>query len=324
MNVLITGSSGYIGRTLVKKIGNSCQRGNMWLVDTNIYNQESVPHPVSWNVFHMIYDTDVRSYREMERLVAKADIIIPLAAIVGMPACDKNPQEAIDVNTESIRRLVKMLSPEQRLIYPNTNSGYGVGPDGMCTEETPLNPVSVYGTSKCEAEKIVLDHPNSLVFRLATVFGVSPRMRIDLLVNDLVFRAFFDKKISVFEPHARRNYVHVKDVAEAFYWAINNGGQQQVYNFGNDEANSTKLELVKLIREYLDFTYTINNDKEDPDKRDYYVSSQKLKGAGFQAEISLRMGIAELIRFYKGHMKEDSICEVPRVPTRALELMRNA
>lgn len=317
MNILITGGAGYIGQKLAPHLSDN----NLVTVVDNLYHGQTFDvKPKLHNI--LFINNDVRNYRQLKKAVDRADVVIPLAALVGMPLCEKHPGEAVDVNRNSIRKLVDMLSPRQRIIFPNTNSGYGVGPEGMCTEETEICPVSIYGTSKCQAEEIVLQHPNSLVFRLATVFGVSPRMRIDLLVNDLVYRGMFHKKIDVFQPNARRNYVHVEDVVEAFSWAIKNGGNQQVYNFGNDEANSTKIELVNLIREYLDFAVTINTTTEDPDKRDYYVSSAKLANLGFKAELSLRYGINELIRYYNNFYKAYQF--LPTVRAEQLRLMRNA
>jgi nucleoside-diphosphate-sugar epimerase len=219
---------------------------------------------------------------------------------VGAPACDKHPKDAKEINYDSIVSMLKQLSPQQYVIFPNTNSGYGQVPDGICTEETPLNAISLYGKLKDEIENIVLAHGNSTVYRLATVFGYSYRQRIDLLINTLVYEAVFNGKVQLFDGHYRRNYVHVADIARAFTWSIFNRKNLagEVYNLGNDKINTTKEKLVELIREHIPFEIEVVN-KTDPDKRDYLVSSKKLHNAGFVAGLGLHHGIKEMVNFYK-------------------------
>jgi len=236
------------------------------------------------------------------RGLRSADVVIPLAALVGAPACHADPTTAQSVNVDAILTLLEMRSPSQRVLYPTTNSGYGIGEPGKyCTEETPLRPISLYGTTKVTAENAVLEAGNSLTFRLATVFGMSPRMRIDLLVNDFVYRAVHDRTVVVFEGHAKRNYIHVRDAARAFLHGMQHfdAMQGQPYNVGLSDANLSKLELCDAIKEQLPgFVYLEAPVGEDPDKRDYVVSNARVEGTGFQPKYSLKMGIAELIKGY--------------------------
>jgi nucleoside-diphosphate-sugar epimerase len=238
----------------------------------------------------------------MQKLVADADLVIPLAALVGAPLCARDESGAISVNQGAIEMLCRILRPEQKLIYPTTNSGYGVGDKGkFCTEETPLRPISLYGVTKVRAEEAVLARPNGLTFRLATVFGMSPRMRLDLLVNDFVYRAVHDRAVLIFEGHFQRNYIHIRDVARVFIHAINNfeAMKGRAYNVGLEEANLTKLELCAKIKEHLpEFVYVEAPIGEDPDKRDYLVSNQRILGTGFRPEWDLDRGIRELIKGY--------------------------
>jgi nucleoside-diphosphate-sugar epimerase len=245
---------------------------------------------------------DCRDETTMKKLVKDNDIIIPLAALVGVPLCNRDEIGTISTNRDAIGILVKLLSKEQRIIMPVTNSGYGVGQKGIyCTEETPLNPISTYGKTKVEAEKFVLDRGNGISLRLATVFGMSPRMRIDLLVNDFTYRAVKDRFIVIFEGHFKRNYIHVKDVTNAFIHSINNFDtmKNQPYNVGLSEANLSKLELCERIKKHLpEFVYMESEVGKDPDKRDYIVSNEKIEKTGFKPQNSLDMGIKELIKGY--------------------------
>ncbi len=229
-------------------------------------------------------------------------MIIPLAAIVGAPACQADQTASRSTNLEAIKLLLELRSPQQKVLYPTTNSGYGIGEKGkFCTEETPLRPISLYGVTKVEAEKAVLDAGNSLTFRLATVFGMSPRMRIDLLVNDFVYRAVNDRTVVVFEGHAKRNYIHVRDVARAFLHGLNNFStmQGQPYNVGLSDANLSKLELCATIKEHVPgFVYLEAPVGEDPDKRDYIVSNAKIERTGFRPAHCLDDGIQELMKGY--------------------------
>jgi nucleoside-diphosphate-sugar epimerase len=236
----------------------------------------------------------------MRPLVAQADVIIPLAALVGAPACDQHKTEATTTNLDAVTMLCAMAGTDQQLIYPTTNSGYGIGEKGkFCTEDTPLRPISLYGVSKVEAEKAILDRTNSISFRLATVFGMSSRMRLDLLVNDFVYRAVNDRAVLVFEGHFKRNYIHVQDVARVFLHAIDHFDimKGQPFNVGLEDANLSKLELCAEIKKQLPgFTYIEAAIGEDPDKRDYIVSNARILATDFSPQWSLQRGIRELIK----------------------------
>ena len=237
----------------------------------------------------------------MAPLLARADIVIPLAALVGAPLCDRDPMAATSTNLQAIVDMVPHLSPSQQVIMPVSNSGYGVGePDTFCTEETPLRPVSLYGRDKVAAERVLLErHPSTITLRLATVFGMSPRMRLDLLVNDFTYRACTDRFIVLFESHFKRNFIHVRDVARAFLHAIDNFDAMQgsPYNVGLSEANLSKRELCERIREHVpSFVFRESEINRDPDKRDYIVSNEKIERTGFRPAFSLDDGIRELIK----------------------------
>src|SRR6266852_1809214 len=246
---------------------------------------------------------DARDASLLRKLIAKADIVIPLAALVGAPLCAQDPVNAVSVNRDAVIQLLGMLSKSQRLVFPNSNSGYGIGQRNQyCTEETPLRPVSLYGTTKTEAEQAILDSGNGITLRLATVFGMSPRMRLDLLVNDFTYRAVTDRAVIVFEGHFKRNYIHVRDVAKAFMHAIANyiSMNNQPYNVGLSAANLSKLELCARIREHApQFVYVEAAIGEDPDKRDYIVSNAKLEATGWQSQFSLDAVITELLKAYQ-------------------------
>jgi nucleoside-diphosphate-sugar epimerase len=230
-------------------------------------------------------------------------VIIPLAAIVGFPACAKDPKLAWEINYNQIETILKELSDQQMILYPNTNSGYGIGDsESECTELSPLNPISVYGESKCAAEKLLLENTSALCFRLATVFGSSIRMRTDLLVNEFVYKALTDKYIVVFEKDFRRNFIHIQDVGRVFTHALNNYDtmKHNVYNVGLSDANLTKQQLLEKIKEYIpDFAITYSDFYEDPDKRDYIVSNKKIENTGWKPRYSLDDGIKELIKSYQ-------------------------
>ena len=238
----------------------------------------------------------------MKSLVKKNEFIIPLAALVGAPLCEKNKKEAIQVNLNSIKKLMGMLSKNNKIIYLTTNSGYGVGEKNKyCDEKSPLNPVSLYGRTKVDAEKIVMKFKSCIGFRLATVFGFSYRMRTDLLVNNFVFTAIKKKKLTIYEPHFRRNYIHVNDVVDGIIYSLNNFNRlkSNVYNLGLSSANLTKLMLAKKIKRQLKFTkIKIVKNKKDPDQRDYYVSNKKIEKKGFKAKIDIDDGIKELIKVF--------------------------
>ena len=245
---------------------------------------------------------DARDERIVEPLTREADVVIPLAALVGAPLCDRDAIGTASTNRDAVVMLTRILSPAQRIVIPNTNSGYGIGKPGVpCTEDSPLNPISLYGRTKVEAEKAVLERSNSISLRLATVFGMAPRMRIDLLVNEFVYRAVKDRVVVLFEADFTRNYIHIRDVARAFLHAIDNfeAMQGQCYNVGLSDANLTKRQLCAVIQTYVPNFLTLEAPLgEDPDKRDYIVSNEKIERSGFKPAHSLDHGIQELIKGY--------------------------
>jgi nucleoside-diphosphate-sugar epimerase len=297
LKILITGGAGYIGSVLTPMLLSKGFR--VTVLDNFMYHQNSLTDCCAYDTFEVIRG-DCRNESTIKPLVANADVLIPLAALVGAPLCDRDKIGAQSINTEAVRLITRLASKQQRIVIPNTNSGYGIGEKGkLCTEDSPLNPISLYGASKVEAEKAVLDHPNGMSFRLATVFGMSPRMRIDLLVNDFVHRAMTDRAVVIFEGHFKRNFIHVKDVARAFLHAIENfeSMKGKPYNVGLDDANLSKLELCAEIQKQLPkFIYLEAPIGEDPDKRDYIVSNARLSATGYAPEWSLQRGITELIK----------------------------
>src|SRR3989338_1465022 len=299
-NILVTGGAGYLGSVLVPEL---LRRGHsVTVLDTFMFGQNSLLECCAFKSFDVVR-ADARDEDILQKYLHKADYIIPLAALVGAPLCGRDKIGTITTNKDAIVSLTKLASKEQRIIYPCTNSGYGIGQkDTYCTEETPLKPISLYGIAKVEAEKALLDRGNSITLRLATVFGMSPRMRIDLLVNDFVYRAVTDRFVVVFEGHFKRNYIHIRDVARAFIHAMNNFGamKNEPYNVGLSDANLSKLELCVKIKEQIpDFVYLESPIGEDPDKRDYIVSNEKIERTGFKPVYSLEMGIRELIKGYR-------------------------
>ena len=272
------------------------------VLDNFMWRQNSLLECAANEKFELVRG-DCRDEGILKDLLKKADTIIPLAALVGAPLCNRDKIGAVTINRDAVASIAKLASKEQRIIIPTTNSGYGIGQKGIhCTEETPLNPITLYGKVKMEAEKIVLDRGNSISFRLATVFGASPRMRIDLLVNDFTYRAVKDRFVIVFEGHFKRNYIHVRDVARAFMHAMDHFQKMknEAYNVGLSDANISKLELCAKIKEQIpDFVCLESPVGEDPDKRDYIVSNEKIERTGFKPVHSLEMGIRELIKAYK-------------------------
>ncbi|HEV3004170.1 MAG TPA: NAD(P)-dependent oxidoreductase [Pirellulales bacterium] len=297
--VLVTGGAGYLGSVLVPAL--LAEGHAVTVLDNFMFHQDSLLACCAEPGFSVVRG-DCRDETTLARALADADIIVPLAAIVGAPACQADQTASRSTNLDAIKLLIKLRSTRQRIIYPTTNSGYGIGEKGkFCTEETPLRPISLYGVTKVEAERAVLDAGNSVTFRLATVFGMSPRMRIDLLVNDFVYRAVNDRTVTVFEGHAKRNYIHVRDVARAFLHAMRHFDrlQGQAYNVGLSDANLSKLELCAKIREHLGgFVFLEAPVGEDPDKRDYIVSNAKIEATGYRPVHSLDAGIRELIKGY--------------------------
>jgi nucleoside-diphosphate-sugar epimerase len=266
-------------------------------VDSLFYNQIPVPTILKHKNFSF-YKLDINNNGSIKPLVEKADTVVHLAALVGMPICKKHPDLAILTNRDSTRKIVKILSPKQRIISMDSNSGYGTGGETALTEESPINPLSLYAETKYKAGLAILEHEYGTVFRLATVMGLSHRTRLDLLVNNLVYNAFFDKKLSIFEGHVRRNYVHINDVINTVINCIPDiKTHKQIYNLGNDKCNCTKEELIMKIKDYTNITVTKSN-KTDLDKRDYIISNEKIHKLGYRADIGLDETIQELLQFY--------------------------
>lgn len=297
--VLVTGAAGYLGSALVPLLLESGYE--VTALDTFARGGTELAACCAYKTFTPVRG-NVRDEALMAPLVAAADVIIPLAALVGAPLCKRDPLTATAVNRDAIVQLVKQVSKNQKLLFPTTNSGYGIGEKGKeCTEETPLRPISLYGVDKVDAEKAVLDGGNGITFRLATVFGMAPRMRIDLLVNDLTLRAVMDKSVVIFEGHFKRNYIHVRDVANTFLFGIRNYDKlnNRPFNVGLSEANLSKIELCQRIQKHVPgFVYVEAPIGEDPDKRDYIVSNAKLEGEGWRPQHSLDDGIIELVKGY--------------------------
>ena len=299
MKVLITGGAGYLGSVIVGKLLNAGDE--VVVLDKLLFNQTSLLQYTSNPNFKFIYG-DVRNESLLEKLCKEADAIIPLAAIVGFPACAADPQLAKEINFKQIVNIVR-FSKGKKILYPNTNSGYGIA-EGQteCTEESPLTPISVYGQTKCDAENFLRTSTDAITFRLATVFGVSPRMRTDLLVNDFTYKAITDKYIVVFERNFKRNFIHVEDVASAFLFMLYGYEfyKGEVFNVGLSSANLSKQELLEKIQSHVnDFAVSYNDYYEDPDKRDYIVSNAKIEDTGWKPEWDLDRGITQLIQGYQ-------------------------
>lgn len=298
--ILVTGGAGYIGAILVPRLLNAGYQ--VTVLDSLIFSQSSLLDCCINPEFKFIKG-DICDETLMTDLIPKFDIIIPLAAIVGAPACKTNPTLTRLVNYYAHMNIVRKVSSSQMVIFPTTNSGYGIGEkDAYCTEETPLRPISEYGRTKVEVEKAFLDNGNAITFRLATVFGMSPRMRMDLLVNDFTYRAFNDRFVILFEEHFRRNYIHIRDVAKAFLFGIDNYDKMKghPFNVGLSSANLTKGELCEKIKEYVtDFYIHSAPIGEDPDKRDYIVSNEKIEKLGWYPDYILDDGIQELLKGYR-------------------------
>jgi len=296
MKFFITGAAGYLGSTLC---GQLLKQGHqVTALDNLMYGQATSLFPCAESHNFTYVHGDVRDTELITKLGSQADVIIPLACLVGAPLCNNNPLDAKSINTDHVIELSKL---GKKLIYPTTNSGYGVGGEEECTEESPLNPLSVYGTTKVEAEDHLLTNKSGVCFRLATVFGASPRQRLDLLVNDFVVKAKRDGCLVLFEQHFRRNYIHIKDVCNAFIFAVDHYAAMkgETYNVGLTSANLTKRELAEKVKEHLPSTVIISSEiGEDPDKRDYLVSNQKLESLGWRPLYTLDDGIKEICKVY--------------------------
>tara|TARA_R110002051_G_scaffold32786_4_gene73959 strand:- start:13836 stop:14810 length:975 start_codon:yes stop_codon:yes gene_type:complete len=316
MNILVTGGAGYIGSSLINYLRKAGIANKIYAFDNFTYNQG--PH-----VFNLLdkccdfYKEDVLDFsHNLVSAIKDADVIVPLAAIVGAPACDKIPEYSNRINYEWYKRLIKLAKESDKnplIVYPNTNSGYGSTGNDLCTEKTPTNPLSLYGKSKQMAEQLLLEGYNrAICFRLATVFGWSFRPRLDLLVNNLTYEAIFNNHIEVFDGHFRRNYIHISDICRAFAFAMRTEGKMvgEVYNLGNDSANATKKELVEIVCDITNASFSEVSNRTDPDKRDYVVSSQKLYDVGFYPTVSLEKGITEVSGFVNSLSQDEEIRKI--------------
>jgi nucleoside-diphosphate-sugar epimerase len=299
MKILITGGAGYIGSVLTPSL--LAEGHEVTVLDNFYFDQNSLLDCCQYEKFRVVRG-DARDENLIKSLLPQAELAIPLAALVGVPICNTDAIATKSTNQDAVEMLCRLAGREQRVIMPVTNSGYGIGEKGkFCTEETPLKPISTYGVTKVKAEEAVLSRENSISFRLATVFGISPRMRLDLLVNDFVYRAVTDRSVMIFEGHFKRNFIHVRDVVRVFLHGIRNFDTMKgrAYNVGLDDANLSKIELCAVIQKHLPkFVYMEAPIGEDPDKRDYIVSNARLAATGFKPEWSLDRGITELIKGY--------------------------
>lgn len=299
MKILVTGGAGYLGSTMVPDL--LAAGHEVTVLDNFMYKQNSLAHVCHYPSFKVVRG-DIRIESIMRPLIAEADVIIPLAALVGAPLCSKDPVGAKTVNHDAVMLMLKLVGKEQILLMPTTNSAYGTGDENnYCTEESPLRPISQYAIEKVEIEKAFMEHPNAISFRLATVFGMSPRMRTDLLVNDFTYRAVYDRFVVLFESYFKRNYIHVRDVSRVFQHALKNfdAMRGQIFNVGLSDANVSKKELCEHIQKHVqDFIFLEAPVGKDPDQRNYVVSNEKIESTGFKPMHSLDAGIAELVKGY--------------------------
>ena len=299
-HVLVTGGAGYLGSILCEQLLDAGYQ--VTAIDNLMYQQHSLAHLSAHPFFEFVFG-DVRDQALMRDLVSGADVLIPLAAIVGAPACDHDPWLAQSINLEAVRLLNRLRSPNQLVIFPTTNSGYGIqSGDVFCTEDTPLDPISLYGRTKVRAEAELLETNHTISLRLATLFGMSPRLRLDLLVNHFVYAAVTEGYIVIFEKDFKRNYIHIRDVADCMIHCVEHAEKMigKPYNVGLDSANLSKAELAMKVREYVPNFYIHFSDVgKDPDKRNYIVSNERLRKAGFEAWRSLDEGIKELLKGYR-------------------------
>jgi len=300
VRVLITGGAGYIGSILTDKLlANGYE---VMILDNFMYNQTSLNHLVGNKKLKLI-NADVRNFTIVKKYLSACDAIIPLAAIVGAPACKKDPVGSTSINKDSINEILKNLSNDQLILMPTTNSAYGSGDENnFCDESSKLNPISIYAKDKVEVEEKLMQKKNAISLRLATVFGMSPRMRLDLLVNDFVYRAYFDGFNVLYQSGFKRNYIHVKDVSKCFLHSLNSFDSMkgQIYNVGLSDANLSKKELCLKIKKHLPSFYFVENEYEkDEDQRNYIVSNEKIEKTGFKPDYSIDDGIEELIKGYR-------------------------
>lgn len=298
--ILVTGGAGYIGSVLVPELLSAGHE--VTVIDNFLYNQPSLLDVCHYKTLTIVRG-DARNEVLLKKHISGKDFIIPLACLVGAPLCEEDPIGATTINRDAVLMLLKLRTAGQKIIFPNTNSGYGRMEKGVasCDENSTLEPVSLYGRLKVETERALLEAGDAITFRLATVCGVSPRMRMDLLVNDFVYRALTDRAIILFEPHFKRNYIHVRDVARAFMHAMDNFERMkdQTYNVGLTNANLSKSELCEKIKEQLPkFVFIESPIGEDPDKRNYIISNEKIEKTGFTTQVSIEDAIAELIKGY--------------------------
>jgi nucleoside-diphosphate-sugar epimerase len=300
MNILVTGGAGYIGSILVPDLLS--QGHTVTVLDNFMFKQASLNHICAHKNFHVV-NGDIRKEEVIKPLLKQADVVIPLAALVGAPLCNKDDIAASTTNYHAIGMMLQNVHKSQIILMPTTNSAYGSGGENnFCTEETPLNPISSYAIAKVAVEQELMNHENAVSFRLATVFGMSPRMRTDLLVNDLTYRAVYDGSVVLFESHFKRNYIHVRDISRVFSHAINNIDKMkgEIYNVGLSSANVSKMELCEKIKEYIPhFSIMEAAIRKDPDQRNYIVSNAKLEATGFNTQFTLDDGIVELIKGYQ-------------------------
>ena len=305
MNILITGGAGYLGSEITRRL---LKNHNVTIIDNLMYNQTSLIDLCSNKNFKFVYG-DVRDYKLLTQEVLRNDVIIPLAAIVGFPACEKDKKLATDINYHQIKDVVDNIDKNQMVLFPNTNSGYGSRVDGMVDETNSLTPISHYGVTKCDAENYIKNNSNGIIFRFATVFGVSSRMRLDLLVNEFVYKLLTDKYITIFEKEFVRNFLHIQDVSSVFEFMIDNYSKcnGEIYNVGLSDTNINKEQLVERIQKQIpDTSVTYSDYFEDPDKRNYIVSNKKVESTGWKTQYSLDYGIKELIHAYQMIVPQES------------------
>ena len=303
--ILITGGAGYLGSAITRRL---IEKHEVIVYDNLMYNQTSLVD-LSHNPNFTFHYGDVREWSKLKYIVEQCDVIIPLAGLVGFPICEKDKELATSINTTQIKNIVDILTDDQKILFPNTNSGYGSRVDGEVDEKNDLTPITHYGKTKCEAEDYVLQESNGISFRLATVFGVSSRMRTDLLVNDFVYKLLTDRYITLFEHKFVRNFIHIQDVASVFDFMIDNYDKHkgEVFNVGLSHTNINKKQLVEKIQSHIpDTSVNYSDYYEDPDKRDYIVSNKKIESTGWKPLFTLDDGIKELIQAYKMIVPQES------------------